>query len=296
MDLSLKYNVKHILILGAGASVEYGLPVWRELCNLIKNEIRSDTNSERKYKKEIIGWLDKVGKQKTYKTIDECISYESILSKVGPEIENELFSIIKDVFNKRYVENNNGWIRVLNDRIINSKNKSFDDSLAFVNFNYDNVLENNFLFFSHLSSKETKFNKRIRLNELHPVKIIALYPHGKFSENKGIESHIIVKKDTIKSHDPNYLDAVSCYEGNDQNTIKNSFDYPFEIYLMGLGDGLEMNLNKIEFNSPISTIHVTIKDLQRKNIVIKFLSEKYLKSDIKIYSSCEELVKKCFND
>jgi hypothetical protein len=73
MNLRLRSKINKVLILGAGSSVEYGLPLWKDLSFLIHEKINKDTENRYKYKKEIVSWLNKVGEDKEYETIDRCI-------------------------------------------------------------------------------------------------------------------------------------------------------------------------------------------------------------------------------
>jgi hypothetical protein len=68
---------------------------------------------------------------------------------------------------------------------------------------------------------------------------------------------------------------------------------------LGLGGGLEVNLDNIDFNNSVSEIHITIKNNNKQDSekVINFLTEKFkiLPSEIKIYKSCDDLIDNCFN-
>lgn len=293
MQLGLATDVNKILVLGAGASTDYGLPTWKELGLLIKKDIDKDVKNKYKYKREISEWIDKVGDEKIYDTIDKCITNESFSPKYpnSPKIENELFTVMNNIFKNRYKKNNEGWITKLNDKIL--KNPGMEESLAFVNFNYDDVLEKNFLDFSYLHSKARELTYSQRLAELSSVLARALYPHGKFS--KGQESHLSIEMQTIKSDHSEYLDVVSCYEG-DKHSIYKKGD-TFELYILGLGGGLTVNLDRITFPyNSISSVHVTITDPKKNPEIVSFLSERYKTSQILTYSSCKELVTKCFDE
>lgn len=309
MRLYLEDEIEHILILGAGASVDYGLPVWSDLDLLIKEKISKD-EANYQYKKEMLNWIDKVGKEKEkkYDTIDECIAEESMSQEYlddseqecldGSEIENQMFRVIKDIFNEAYKKDAKGWIRVLNEKILKGKER-LERKIAFINYNYDDVLDKNFLIFSYLPLKLQRYNKRERLNTLSKVIACALYPHGCFFSKQELENTPHIKKhiDTMKSHDEKHLDVVSCYESKTHVIEKYDHGGTIKLYLLGLGGGLKINLNSIKFKIPISEIHVTIKDNSMKDKVMEFLSKEYKipKTEINVYTTCEELVEKCFN-
>jgi len=297
MTITFHPLVKNIIILGAGASTDYNLPVWKNLSKLVINEIIGSEINKYKYKKEILEWLDKVGENKTYETIDKCITNESVLPQYDEDsitIENELFLAMKNIFDKRYEKNNSGWIKLLNDKILSSV--GLENSLSFINFNYDDVLEKNYLDFSYLPKKHRELNRRLRLEQLSGVNTTAFYPHGKFSESKEIKSYITIHKQTMKSHLKDHLDVVSCYESENHDIIFEDLNSsPLDIYILGLGGGMTINLDKFKFKyNPISNIHVTIKDSKNEATTIKYLSEKYKTTKIKSYRTCDELVNKAF--
>ena len=297
MRFILDYNANNIFILGAGASVDYGLPTWLELKDLIIKKISSSDGYQ--YKKEILEWLSYVGNDKKYRTVDECIKHESITyHENGHKIEDELFRVIKDVFDDLYKENQKGWIRLFNDKIKSSSNL-MHQSIAFINYNYDNVLDLNLLNFSHLSAKEREINDSDALRILANVEIPVLRPHGQFDTEKFL--HTNSRVDTNKTGKDDYIDVVSCYESkkhevvfrDSRNIISNN---KFNLYILGLGGGLSVNLNNIDFKGLISEINITIKDGKNNDAVSDFLVERFKidKENIKIFSDCEELIDKCF--
>lgn len=300
MKFYLDNNKQHVFILGAGASVDYGLPIWQGLNNLIKTKIENDINNQYKYKKEILDWLDKIGDDKKYKTIDECIARESISKDYhdnGHEIENEIFRIIKDIFEEIYRKNEAGWIRQLNEKIKNNESMRLEDRLAFINYNYDDVLDKNFLNFEYLPAKSKLFNYKDRLEALSHVKINCLYPHGFFPLEHN-SPYIIKEAETIKGNNKAFINVVSCYESKKHLiSYYNNLNRKISLYILGLGSGLEINLDNINFENKISEIHITIKNKERENQIINFLIDKFKLSlmEIKIYKDCEDLISNCFN-
>lgn len=297
MQIDLNYK-EHILILGAGASVDYSLPVWGNLSNLIRNKVNNDKESKYGNKKEILNWLNKIGDDKKYKTIDECIKFESVSKEYhdnGADIENEIFAIIKDVFDEVYLGNDEGWILKLNEKIRENKEARIGQKLFFINYNYDDVLDKNFLNFDYLPEKLKELNYRIRLEELSRLKINCFHPHGFFKSNllDSDSNHIVKMARTIKSNNKKYIDAVSCYE-SDEHTLTGQEN--LNLYILGLGGGLETNLNNIKFENPISEIHITIKNEKMKDKMINFLSDKFkiAPMEIKIYKDCNDLIDNYF--
>ena len=282
-----------IFILGAGASNEYGLPLWKELNDSILEELENDIDNKYKYKKEIKEWLENIGENKKYSTIDECISKESILyHNDGYLIEDEIFSIIKSVLNKSFMKDkNDGWVSDLNNKIINNK---IEDMIYFINYNYDNVLYQNFLNYKHLSGKEREVLFADRLNELKETYLECFCPHGFLTEN---QNNFNIQVDTQKIDKP-FLNAVTCHDSKTHEIYSSHYTSKLSLFIIGLGGGIFINLEKliIDNRNKVDKIYITIKDNYKKDEIIKFLIDKYKISleNIFIFDNCKELIEKVF--
>ncbi len=300
MLFDLGVTKENILILGAGASVPYGLPTWNNLSRLIKEKVGNDKQSIYSNKKEIIDWVDKVGSGKKYETLDKCIELESVSKEYhlnGHEIEDQIFRVIRDIFKESYKDSDDGWIRILNESILHERRDNLESRIAFINYNYDDVLDKNLLNFEYLPAKKRILKSKDRLGFLSQMSIPVLHPHGHFPFEKG-STHIprlYKQSNTMKSADKNYIDVVSCYE-SERHYVKRNGQYPIKIYLLGLGAGLQINLDNIEFANKVSEVHVTVKDTNLKATVVAFLSQKFKipESEIKVYSTCDDLINACF--
>ncbi len=296
MEINLENQVGHVLILGAGASVDYELPTWKKLGLLMRKKLNEGT--ENNYKIEMLAWMDKVGEQKKYRTIDECMTKESVSSEYrgnGYDIEDEIFLVIKEILDEKYKDNEDGWIEILNKKILD--NTHLAKKIAFINYNYDSVLYKNFLNFKYLSQKERESTRSNELSVLSKTKAPALFPHDYLFSEKEIENYpcLNIYSNTPKTDNERDINAVSCHDSEHHNIVK--FGPAIKLYILGLGEGLQVNLNKISLSLSISEVYVTIKDANKKDEVINFLSEKYKTvTEIQVYDTCKELVEKCFNN
>ena len=215
-------------------------------------------------------------------------------------MENDLFSSIKDIFNEVYRENNEGWITKLSDKILRHPENGLEEKMAFVSYNYDNVLEKNLLRFGYLPGKHSRLNNKPRLDELGTVRVPVLYAHGNLYLKSEIPqgSHTERHYKTMKSGNAGYIDAVSCYE-SDNHTVKHEpYADKLGLYILGLGAGLKFNLNKLELNlyKGVSQISVTISEAKNDEEIIKFLNNKFKVpiDKIFVYRTCSELIETCF--
>lgn len=294
MQFDLNSDKKHLLILGAGASVDYGLPTWGELGAHIEKKVNSREGAYFEHQSEILSWINKVGEGREYATIDQCITKESRSREFrlnGLTVENKIFLIMKDLFKKLYKENDDGWISRLNKKILDSN--SLEHRIAIVNYNYDNVLDENLLCFEHLTQKEHDVDYRTRINSLSPVRIPSFYPHGNFFSEEEITrpSRLYRYVETKKSGLENIVDAISCYD-SESHIVKRHGSNLIKLHILGLGGGLQFNLGKLALEGQVSEISVTIRDNNKRDEIIGFLSDNYKvpATEIKIFSDCNELI------
>lgn len=319
MKKYLSVEKNKIFILGAGSSVDYGLPVWSELTILIKDYLEGEKGKNNKHKKEILEWLSLISED-SYHTLDECIYNETSSSKYkenGQDIEFEIFRILEEIFralySKEFYYKETSWIKNLNEKI---RKKVYLDStnIFFINYNYDNVLADNILDFSYLSKTERERLYRERIENLSDIstggdseKIPCLHPHGLF--NYSDRGFLLEETDTINSHNDSIHEAVSCYHSKKHEVNFSHNSKGVNLYILGLGAGLKLNIQNIIFSdkSIIKNIYVTIKSNSNKTKqenekdkkeIIDFLKEEFsLQEDnITSFEDCVTLIEGCFSD
>ena len=296
MEEKLNEKEENIFILGAGASFEYKLPLWKDLNEEIKKELEKDNNNKYLYKKEIKEWLDKVEEDKQYKTIDECIAIESRKNKKdGLKIEIEIFLIIKDIFENKYEDlDETGWIHFLNQYFL-----FFPQAVNWIyliNYNYDSVFEKNILLYDYLSEKEKLLNKK-KLEYLKDLKIRAIFPHSTFYLKD--TEHVVKIHNSYKNEDEHKVTSMTCYDSDGINFSDENFNFKREkiLFILGLGGGLKYNLNKLNLSSfVIKAIYITITDEKEDENIKMYLVDKFKISNnnIFIYRDCGELINKVF--
>ena len=296
MIIDLSQNITKLFILGAGASADYGLPMWDELIELLKAKINSNKEMPFIHKDKIFSWLEKTGKGKQYKTIDECIYYESDSQTHhldGLDIENEFFQIMKIIFEEKYRVSNDGWIQKLNYKLL--ENENLRHLIGFISYNYDDILENNLFDYDKiLTQKQRQTEHREAINSFSNFQFRAHYPHGNFYPKTS--AHLIKEIQTNKTGVHRLVDAITCYNCKANVVRKASRHSEVSLYILGLGGGLKENLLKLDIRFPIHNIIVTISDPKKKDEVTKFLADKFKKQpeEILVFESCKELIEGSF--
>ena len=108
--MSTKYV--NVFVLGAGASVDYGLPVWAELKELLTEHFRENrantisTEKSNRYLEE----LEEIGPGKKYATVDEMISTISRETVIFAATTAELFKDVKTILGQSVKPESVGWI------------------------------------------------------------------------------------------------------------------------------------------------------------------------------------------
>jgi hypothetical protein len=206
---------------------------------------------------------------------------------------------VKDVFEEVYRENNEGWIRKLNDKILRHPRNRLEEEIAFVSYNYDNILEKNLLKFGHLPGKYSRLNVKPRLDQLSAtVRMPVLYGHGNLYAESEVSKDSYTKRyfKTMKSGIDGYIDVVSCYEGHNHTIKHDPYTNELELYILGLGGGLKFNLSKLTFSKKVTKVFVTVCDAGNDEDIINFLSTRFKvpPQEIFIYRNCIDLIDDSF--
>ena len=155
--MSTKYV--NVFVLGAGASVDYGLPVWCELWELLIEDIKKNGLSgiSAGASNRFLNELEEIGTGKKYATVDEMISKFSRSMEEFDVETQEFFEEVKIIFRSRVMSENVGWIEKFvkkNDVEDLLHNELSDNPTVFINFNYDTLLLIKIVeFFNNIYSK-----------------------------------------------------------------------------------------------------------------------------------------------
>ena len=114
--MSTKYV--NVFVLGAGASVDYELPVWDELRELLIEDIKKNGLSgfSPGASNRVLNELEQIGPGKKYATVDEVISNFDDEKVVFPGTTVAIFEVVKKVFNSRAIAEGPGWIETFVNR------------------------------------------------------------------------------------------------------------------------------------------------------------------------------------
>ena len=135
----------NIFVLGAGASVDYGLPVWSELRELLIEYLNKNTASiiSPDVSNRFLHELQQIGTDKKYATVDEMISKFPDDDAEILDPTEAIFDVVGKIFKSKVRTESVGWIEtfVKKDNLeILLNNEASNTSSVFINFNYDTLL------------------------------------------------------------------------------------------------------------------------------------------------------------
>ena len=135
----------NIFVLGAGASVDYGLPVWSELRELLIEYLNKNTASiiSPDVSNRFLHELQQIGTDKKYATVDEMISKFPDDDAEILDPTEAIFDVVGKIFKSKVRTESVGWIETFvkkNNLEILLNNEASNTSSVFINFNYDTLL------------------------------------------------------------------------------------------------------------------------------------------------------------
>ena len=303
-------EANNIIILGAGASADYGIPLWEELKDLIPKELKNDNSKVAGIVKEII---EKASKDNL--TIDKALfdKLETIEEAAYNNCHNLFFSTLEKIFNNKRKMNTNGWLISFLEKNINLNNHyNFFKENIIINFNYDNILcAKLYNFFSQ--PRDTKIREEARANnksienikekyseikdyyayiDQYPTKYNIFHPHGRFSN--------------YETDDYNNGKPISCYDATGIFKEVNSKLFtlfgnkPLNLIVLGVSPtSLEYNLKKLEldFFKYRSKMHFTCFKEGELNTYLDYFKERFKLEDKNLikYKDCLEFAEKFEN-
>lgn len=204
-------NAKYVnmFVLGAGASVDYGLPVWADLRDMLIEEI--ETNEKTIISSDVttrfLNELKEIGPGKKYTTVDDMISRFEEGEDGIPEITAAVFQVVKSIFKSKAKTEDKGWIETFIEKnnleiLLNNKtNATSDFPTVFINFNYDTLLLSRIVqFFKNKydctpkrDRKEWRLNHGVESDFGERFKDCAqaiFHPHGILYLSEGDETRI----------------------------------------------------------------------------------------------------------
>lgn len=172
-------TIKELFILGAGASVPYGLPTWIELQQILATMV-NDERSKENYSGEQLDQMEEFLKfTEEFPTIDEAIPKYVIKigsSTAAHDFEDVIFSLLATKFKE--IDYDTRVRKTAGDRWLykllkKSMGRSFSDpyfmNKVFLNYNYDRILQTELTNFYRERLEENP--ERRELNVLEGLQI-----------------------------------------------------------------------------------------------------------------------------
>ena len=262
-------NYMNIFVLGAGASVDYRLPVWSELKELLTEHFKEDRGGTISPEKSnrYLEELEEIGPSRRYATVDEMISTISDKTADSTETSAEIFKGVKTIFEQRVRSEEVGWIEtfVKNNDLENLlNNETSNHPSVFINFNYDTLFLMKIVeFFKEINEstpnpkkaawrKKTGFNFENKFEMcardiFHPYGILNLFDNDRIKVGKETfcypttKTYInarIIPDQRVKAWKSGGDNAISCHDADDKFTFVD-----IKARIRALGGGREGNVD-----------------------------------------------------